>query len=30
MGKKGVKPNKADFKDALAEISRAVEGQIRS
>lgn len=30
VGKKGVKPNKADFKDALAEISRAVEGQIRS
>jgi hypothetical protein len=27
VGKRGVKPNKADFKDVLAEVSRAVEEQ---
>ena len=27
VGKRGVKPSKADFKDVLAEISRAVEEQ---
>jgi flavodoxin len=30
VGKKGVKPNKADFKDVLAEVSRAVEKQAHS
>jgi flavodoxin len=30
IGKKGVKQNKADFKDALAEVSRVVEEQTRN
>jgi flavodoxin len=30
VGKRGVKPNKADFKDVLAKVSRAVEEQKRS
>ena len=30
IGKKGVKPNKADFKDALAEVSRVMEELTRS
>ena len=30
VGKRGVKPNKVDFKDVLAKVSRAVEEQKRS
>jgi flavodoxin len=30
IGKRGVKQNKADFKDALAEVSRVVEEQTRN
>lgn len=30
VGKRGVKPNKSDFKDVLTEVSRALEEQTRS
>ena len=29
VGKRGVKPSKADFQDVLAEVSRVVEEQTR-